>query len=247
MVCSPVACGGVLRRAARRQAQCTRQEPKQLETRVNNVLVSVMPVCIAAIVVSAEPYVSALARGRQAVLPLCLILLAAAILHPRVRDILMSTLCYGVAILALRDMFRTVPGDINPAFNYEQVDFVRPLILALVALLAGGAGVLETVAPGTVAARRCYFGAAAVYAGGLGVLHWSGSGQSVVLVGTGLTALGAFVFADRIVNAGAPEDAPAVDTDIDEADQRVREERHLLAIRSKEWHDPATTVSNTDC
>jgi hypothetical protein len=94
------------------------------------------------------------------------------------------------------------------------------------------------VHPGTVWARRCYFGAAALYFTGIGLInfYWHGSWQAILLCMTGVIALFGCVFAHRIV---AEEAAEAEETLFnDEASQREREAAHLRTLRAKEWREP---------
>jgi hypothetical protein len=101
------------------------------------------------------------------------------------------------------------------------------------------------LAPGAVWARRCYFGAAALYFSGLGINCYGprGSWQAVVLCSTGITAAIGCIFAHRIV---ATEWIEETETEItDEAEQRLRDAEHLRALRDKEWQDPNAPSSNS--
>src|SRR5207237_4454453 len=102
---------------------------------------------------------------------------------------------------ALRDSVRIRQQPLPALLDYDIVDQGRPAALLMVAVLAATAALAETLRPGTVWARRCYFGAAFLYFTGQGVITyaWHGSWQSVMLCVTGITALFGWLFAHRIV------------------------------------------------
>ena len=63
------------------------------------------PALVALSAVLLEPFLTNLTSGREAVLPCIMVALLFALVHPRFRHLLVITLCYGVAFLALRDIF----------------------------------------------------------------------------------------------------------------------------------------------
>lgn len=195
----------------------------------------VAPALLALCVVQLEPAFTAWTQGREAILPLSMLLLLSALLHPRLRRLLIVTLCYGVAFLALRDALHA--QRLPPEMDYDIIAEARPAALILVAGLAAFAAVAETLRPGTTWARRCYFGAAALYFTGIGIINygWHKSWQSLMLCATGLIALFGCLFAHRIV---ADEiEAETEETVNDEALQREREAAHRQVLRAKEWRD----------
>ncbi len=207
-----------------------------MRRRIGTIINRIAPALAALIVVLLEPVLTVWMKGRESVLPLAMLLLLSAMLHPRLRHLLVVTLCYGVAFLALRDALRVQP--LPPSMDYDLIEEARPVALCLVAGLATLAAVTETVHPGTVWARRCYFGAAALYFTGIGLLNfiWHSSWQSILLCVTGVIALFGCIFAQHIVSEEAEE--AIVESANDEAQQREREAAHLRALRAKEWREP---------
>ena len=204
-----------------------------------------MPALAAFCAVSAEGYLRNWARGRGAALPLIMLLIGTSLLHPRLRSQAIAALCYGVAFLAIRDTFRLEQWRLPFPMDQDLAETVILSALLLVAALSGVAALAESLTPGTVWARRCYFGAAALYFTGLGISCYGphGSWQAVVLCATGLTAVFGCLFAHRIV---ASEQIEETDTEItDEAEQRLRDDEHLRALRDKEWQDPSTPTSSS--
>ena len=196
-----------------------------------------LPAVIAAAAVSMETAVSNWVKGRESALLLAVFVLLAAMMHHRIRQMLITTLCYGVACLALRDMRQAPHAILPPAFDYTNLEVGRMVALFLVALLAATAGLAETLRPGTTLARRLYFGASSLYFSGLGVINyaWHDSWQSVLLCATGVVAFFGCLFAHRIVAEEVEEEAAP--TQNDEMQQREREAAHLRALRAKEWRD----------
>ena len=204
-------------------------------------LLATVPALIALCAVRLEGYVRGWAEGRGAWLPLIMLLIGTALLNPRVRNQIIPALCYGVAFLAIRD---TSPDKVKLWHLpfYLDADVKETVILSallLIAALSIVAALAETFQPGTVWARRCYFGAAALYFNGLGISCFGphGSWQAVVLCVTGTTAFFGCMFAHRIV---ASEQWVEPETGVsDEAEQQLRDAEHLRALRDKEWEDPA--------
>lgn len=199
--------------------------------------VGVIPALVAAVAVFCEPWLTEYTRGRAAVLPLTTLLLLTTLVHPRLRYLLMITLCYGVSFLALRDMGRLSQIPLPAPLNYDAWDILRALDLLTVAALSATAGVYEGWQPGTVWARRCYFGAAAGYFIGLGIVNFYrfGSWQSLLLGATGVTAAIGCVFAHRIMETEATTLEEAQDSD--EMLQQTRDAAHRARLHAKEWRD----------
>lgn len=199
----------------------------------------VLPAVLAYCAIAAEGALRSWAHGRAAALPLLMLLIGTSLLNPRLRSPMIAALCYGVAFLAIRDTFVVeyfrLPFPLDPDLT-ETVIFVA---LLLVAALSVVAAIAETVTPGTVWARRCYFGAAALYFSGLGISCYGphGSWQAVLLCFTGVTAVFGCLFAHRIV---ASERVEQIETVIsDDAEQWLRDAEHLRALRDMEWQDPS--------
>jgi hypothetical protein len=204
------------------------------------IALAIMPAILAFCAVSLEGYVRTWARDRAAVLPLIMLLIGTSLLSPRIRSQIIPALCYGVAFLAIRDTFQTETWRLPFPMDRDLAETVILTALLVVAALSSVAAVAETATPGTVWARRCYFGAAALYFTGLGVSCYGphGSWQAVVLCVTGVTAVFGCIFAPRIV---ASEVMDLIDTEMsDESEQRLRDAEHVRALRDKEWQDPSS-------
>jgi hypothetical protein len=132
---------------------------------------------------------------------------------------------------------RSIP--LPPALDYLIIDAARPIGLLLVGVLAGAAAIVESRQPGTVWARRCYFGAAALYFIGTGVINygWHGSWKGLLLCATGAMALFGCILAPRIIASEQEADEEASATIDDEEEQRERDFAHLQKLRAREWHD----------
>jgi len=204
----------------------------------------VIPVLVAYAAVANEYSLTDWASRRETALPVGICVLMAALLHPRFRHGLIITLCYGVAFMAIRDIGRVGHMPLPPSINYDFIDHARPAVLYMVAILSATAALAETFRPGEVWARRCYFGAAALYFTGLGIIHLSkyGSWQAIMLCVTGVTAIFGCVFAHTLVDT---EEVVEAEEEVlsDEAIQMRVEEAHRRALREKEWHDSSETVS----
>ncbi len=195
------------------------------------------PPIIALCAVFLEPYLTPLVKGRESVLPMVICLLLSSLLHPRIRTMLVSILCYGVSFLALRDVMFFRNQHLPPNMDYDFVEQIRPVGLIIVAILAAIAAIAETVKPGTIWARRCYFGAASLYFTGYGLItySWHGSWQSIVLIVTGITALVGCIYAHRIVAIEyESEDEPFQD---DVEVQLALQAAHARSLKNKEWSD----------
>ena len=198
-----------------------------------------LPAVVAAGAVAMETAVTNWVKGRESALLFAVFVLLAAMMHHRIRQMLITTLCYGVACLALRDMLQSHGAVLPSAYDYVWLVNARFMALLVVALLAATAGLTETLRPGTTLARRLYFGASSLYFSGLGVLNfaWHGSWQSVLLCVTGVVAFFGCLYADRIV--AAEEEEPDETQPDDDLLQREREAAHLRVLKSKEWQDSA--------
>ncbi len=207
-----------------------------MQRRIASILNKVVPALVALVVVLLEPVLTIWMKGRESVLPLAMLLLLSAMLHPRLRYLLVITLCYGVAFLALRDALRVQP--LPPVMDYDLIEAARPAALCLVAGLATLAAIGETLRPGAVWARRCYFGAAALYFSGIGLINfvWHNSWQSILLCITGVIALFGCLFAHRIVADETEEEEEVEESD--EIRQQEREAAHMSVLRAKEWREP---------
>lgn len=213
---------------------------RRMQGRIQKLLTCVVPVIVAGFSVMNEARLSAWVGQREAVLPLAVIVLLLSLLSKRLRSLLILTLCYGVAFMAVRDIGRVGSQPLPQIINYDFLDRLRPAILLLIAGLAATAAFMETFNPGTVWARRCYFAAAALYFLGLGIIHIGkyGSWKAVLLCVTGVTAVFGCIFADRIVSAEQEEE----EEEISDAEvQGIVEAAHQRSLRAKEWHDPAET------
>jgi hypothetical protein len=208
--------------------------------RVQKLVACVVPVLGAGIAVMNENSLTVWAGNHQAVLPLAVIVLLLSLLSHRLRSVLILTLCYGVAFMAVRDIFRVGSQPLPQAIDYDFLDHSRPAILLIIAGLAATAAFMETFHPGTVWARRCYFGAAALYFIGLGIIHIGkyGSWKAVLLCITGVTAVFGCIFAERIVSAEVEEEEDDLS---DEVVQGMVEAAHRRSLQDKEWHEPDGT------
>ncbi len=192
----------------------------------------ILPLAAAFAVIRLEPFLTELVKSRPGVLPVAMFGLIGCLLIPRVRQMMIVTLCFGIMFLALQDAFGNprVPA----ALDYLIVERLYPLAWGALALLAFASGVAEALRPGEVWARRCYFGAAAVYLCGHGLLAFLRypSIQSAILFATGLFALAGVFLAARIVSreqeAEMEEDLRALAFSM---------ERRSLVTAAREWKE----------
>lgn len=210
-----------------------------MQRRITILCQSLFPPLLAALAVLLEPWLTALTTGREATLPLVLFLVLASLLHPRMRTLMIITLCYGVAFMALRDAVTARAIPLPPTLDYLVIDAARPVGLMLVAALAGAAAIGETLKPGTLWARRCYFGAAALYFIGTGIINygWHGSWRGLLLCVTGAIALFGCFLAPRIIASEQEAEEEFAAAGRDDMEQRERDLAHLKTLRAKEWHD----------
>jgi len=209
-----------------------------------SMLYMLTPPLIAGAAVLLESPLTRAFNNREAMLPILLFVLLSAILHPRLRALMIVTLCYGVAGMALRDAVSARSIPMPPDLDYLVLDTARPLALLFVAVLAIASAIGETRQPGTVWARRCYFGAAALYFIGIGLINigWHSSWRGYMLFAIGLIAAGGCLFAHRIVASELEEEAEAKTAE-ESPYQRDRNEEHRRNLRAIEWHDPLESVS----
>ena len=217
-----------------------------MQGRIHKLLTCVVPVFVAGFSVINEMRLSSWVGQHESVLPLAVIVLLLSLLSKRLRHALILTLCYGVAFMAVRDIGRVGSQPLPQAINYDFLDRLRPAILLIIAGLAGTSAFMETFNPGTVWARRCYFGAAALYFMGLGIIHIGryGSWKAVLLCITGITAIFGCIFADRIISAEIEEEE---EEDVsDEVLQGLMEASHHRSLLAKEWHEPPPDAAPPD-
>src|SRR5690242_18754292 len=105
------------------------------------VVTAVVPILIAVLAVWLEPVVSAWASGRLTVIPLVVFLLLASLVHPYIRQLMVIALCYGVALLALRDTYRFKQLVLPPGMDTDLWDAARPVVLLVVAALSATAAI----------------------------------------------------------------------------------------------------------
>lgn len=210
-------------------------------------LLALAPPAFAFVAVHLEPVVAVWTKGRAAALPLIMLVIGTSLLNPKMRHLLIITLCYGVTFLALNDtIFHEKQWMLLTSLpHFIDRDLAETVILTGLLIVAGLSAVAalgETLRPGTVWARRCYFGAAALYFGGQGINCFGprGSWQALVFCVIGVMAAFGCFFADRIVSSDMDEE---VEIEVsDESEQRVRDAQHLRALRDKEWQDNSPTA-----
>ena len=170
------------------------------------------------------------AAEREAILPLILFLLISSLVYPRVRALMMVSLCYGVAFLALRDAIASSHQSLPPAIAYDFVEVLRPILYVIVAGLAIASAYIQTVNSGQVWARRCYFGAAAVYFLSTGVITYAGARgqQGIFLMICGGMALFGSLYSD--VSTDGEDSAPLKPKYLEE--QIARDRAHSQRIES---------------
>jgi hypothetical protein len=176
----------------------------------------VLPLTAALAVIRLEPYLTELVRNRPGVLPVAMFGLIGCLLIPRIRQMMIVTLCFGIMLLAMHDAFGN--PRLPAAIDYLILERLYPLAWGALALLAFASGLAEALRPGEVWARRCYFGAAAVYLCGHGLLAFLRypSVQSAILFATGLFALAGVFMAARIVSR--------------ENEEEIEEDLRMLAV-----------------
>ncbi|MEP6754240.1 MAG: hypothetical protein ABJA67_01965 [Chthonomonadales bacterium] len=206
---------------------------KQTNPRFSMIMRILVPLGLSITLLKLEPVLGQLAQERPGIVPVSMVALIAGFLLPFARRWLIVTLCFGVGLLALRDTFgeHLLPAAVDFVF----VNRVYPFGWGALAILAFSAGVGEAIHPGSIWARRCYFGAAALYFLGHGVVSFIkvANYQSVILMMVGLVALSGVFMADRVVEAENEEED--VDEDIQAINDRQME--RISKISSKEWKE----------
>ena len=139
------------------------------------------------------------ANSHETTLLLILFALVGSLVHPQLRLLVITSLCYGVAFLAgARDIF--LPLDLN-RLRSGFWQHARMAALFIVSMLTLSSAIAESFSPGTVWARRCYFGGASLYFLGTGAVnyHFFHSWQSIMMIITGVSAGAGCIFAGKIV------------------------------------------------
>ncbi len=198
-----------------------------------------VPLSIAFVVILLEEPLAAFAQAYPGVLPVAMVSLLACLLMPAARRWLIVTLCFGIGLLAWRDVWRIVP--LPPALDYVIVEQMYPFGWALLALLALTAGVAEALRPGSVWARRCYFAAAAVYFAGHGFVSFfkSPNWQSAIMLATGIIAVFGIFTAQAVV--AAEEEMLPEDDDIRAL--VTDKERRVARLADREWREAPDNVT----
>lgn len=199
------------------------------------VLLLVIPAILSFLAVWNESAITQWVQERDSALIVGAFMLLATLLHQRLQRLLIVTLCYGVAFLALRDSAQV--GQMPTALAIPPVIALRLVLLIVIAVFASMGAVTEALKANTLTARRYYTAAAALYflQQGALFLYWQGSWQSVVLLTTGVIC-GLGCYYARYLTL-APEPEPPVDEDTPEEElESIR--RKLIAL--KEWRDPDT-------
>ncbi len=198
-----------------------------------------VPFLIALALILIEPRLTQLVRIRPGVLPVAMASLIGLLLIPSARQMMVIVLCYGVSLLAVRDTIYSprVPA----AIDYVGIELLYPYVWALMAILAFAAGTVEAIRPGSVWARRCYFGAATLYLGGHGLINWmiKPTSEAYVLMITGVFAAFGTVYAHKIV--AAENEPDPVDEDIIEL--QAADKRRAAMFAAHEWKEPVEELS----
>lgn len=194
-----------------------------------------LPLLAASAITWLEPMLGRLARDRPGIVPVAVMAIVVGLISPNSRRWLVSTLCFGVSLLALRDVIRALHLPSNLPLGFRESFYIRAYVCGWIVLagLAAASAVGEALQPGAVWARRCYFLAAAVYFAGHGVLSFlkEPTWQSPVLVVIGIVALVGAWMADRMVDP-EPEQEP-LDDDLQAIVNRSSERAANLSRR--EW------------
>lgn len=197
------------------------------------------PLALAYALICCEPLLTNLMRNRPGVLPVAMVALAVGIAIARVRRWLIVTLCYGIGLLALRDLRNLAP--LPAQLDYLFVEQIYPYGWTLLAAIALTAGAAEALYPSSIWARRCYFGAAALYLGGHGLIallsHPNYNGAILLL--TGVFAAAGVFYAPKIVAREEQEERD--DEDLRDLRERAAQrQRSLARLEWQEKQDEAT-------
>jgi hypothetical protein len=182
------------------------------------------------------------ANRHEATLLIILFALVGSLVHPQLRHLVITSLCYGVAFLAARDMF--FPLGLPPGLRNGFYQHLRMAALCTVSILTLSAAIAESFSPGAVWARRCYFGGAALYFLGTGVLNYRmvQSWQSIMMVITGLASFAGSAFAHKIVEIEKEDELEAPSNE--QTPTESTHVAHVQEILAKEWHDPLDRVDH---
>jgi hypothetical protein len=193
----------------------------------------VIPLLSAYLLIEVEPILGALAQDRPGIVPVATVAFIFGLISAPVRRWLIVTLCFGVTILAVRDTFREVI--LPPSLNYVFIDKTYPFAWGAIAILGGFAAVGEALRPGTIWARRCYFGAAALYFLGHGSLGFlkTPNWHSTIMMAVGLVSLSGVFMADRVLEEDDEEEP--MDEDMRELAKQNAQRASRLA--AKEWRE----------
>lgn len=196
------------------------------------------PPIIAFLGVTRSDEITFWANHHETTLLIILFALVGSLVHAQLRHVVITSLCYGVAFLAARDVSFTLglPADMRHGI----FPVARMVALCTISILTLAAALGESFKPGTVWARRCYFGGASLYFFGTGIVSYdiSHSWQAIMMIITGVAALGGAVFANKIVEMEKEETEDAPDAD-DEDLIEIKRQEHLRKLRDMEWKDPA--------
>ena len=193
----------------------------------------VFPAVLALFAAKYEQALTLWFQGRDSTLLVGLFLLFSAVLHPRLHRLLIVTLCYGVAFLAFRDVFKVLdyPEPVSEPL-YATLRFVT---LGFVSAFAFSAAIKECFNSNTLSARRLSMGAAALYFCDLGALHFvlHFSWQSLVFLVAGIISGVGCLFASQII---VTEEEDAIASELEERAHAQAQERRRLS-GTKEWRD----------
>jgi len=212
-----------------------------MQRRITTIALKLAPPAIAFIGVWQGNRLTAWANSHETTLLLILFALVGSLLHPQLRLIVITSLCYGVAFLAARDIF------LPPSLTGLRSGFwqhVRMAALLTVSMLTLISAIAESFLPGTVWARRCYFGGAALYFLGTGVVnyHFFQSWQSIMMIITGFAASAGCIFAEKIVEMEREDAEEALSKE--ERPIESTHTAHVHALKAKEWHDPLESADH---
>src|SRR5262245_16326976 len=90
---------------------------------VRTLLKVLLPLAAAFLVIRLESSLTGLVRARPGVLPVAMFTLVGGLLVRRVRQGLIVALCFGIALLAMEDVFR--PMWLPPALDYQFGDLLQ--------------------------------------------------------------------------------------------------------------------------
>lgn len=224
-----------IRAVGQGESRSLRKSVQALKKRHLVVLILIVPAILSLLAVWNESAITLWVQERDSALVVGVFMFLATLLHQRLQRLLIVTLCYGVAFLALRDILHVM--EMPAPLSTTPIISLRFVLLITIAIFASLGAVTEALKANTLTARRYYTGAAALYflQQGALFLYWQGSWQSVVLLTTGvICGLGCY-FARYLTLSPEPE--PLVEEGTEE--QELEAIRHKL-IALREWRDPDT-------